>query len=384
MQFREIEGYESVKADLRHMAQSGRIPHNLLFEMEDGMPGVALGLAFFQYLNCTRRDEEDSCGVCPNCRRIRSLTYPELFFVYPVVKAADAVNPSELYFEAWHSMLLEKGELFDHSDWLEALQAGNSQPIIYAKDAAFIEDKLSRTISAGSWRAIVIYEPERMSKDASNKLLKLMEEPPQGSLFISVSFHTERLLPTVLSRMQRIELLPESPLAVAESLRRRYPNASEASIERAVRRSDGILTRAVKQMELSGSAPEFFLSYKSLIDALFQRKVAVMKQLADTMAAKGREWVIAALEYMEDGFRYAFRSEVSEGTDDAEMTREEQSVALSLKGVITADTVAEAFELIEKAIYHIKGNVFTKVALFDTFMKLTSLLTPAIKMKQLR
>ena len=137
-------------------------------------------------------------------------------------------------------------------------------------------------------------------------------------------------------------------------------------------------------MELSGSAPEFFLSYKSLIDALFQRKVAVMKQLADTMAAKGREWVIAALEYMEDGFRYAFRSEVSEGTDDAEMTREEQSVALSLKGVITADTVAEAFELIEKAIYHIKGNVFTKVVLFDTFMKLTSLLTPAIKMKQLR
>lgn len=384
MRFVDIEGYDVAKETLRQMACTGRVPHNLLIEMEDGMPGIALSIAFFQYLTCSHRSNEDSCGVCSNCRKVASLTHPELFFVYPVVKASGATNPSEIYFESWRDMIMEKGALYDHSDWLNALDAGNSQPIIYAKDAEYIEDKLSRTISIGNWRAIIIYEPERMSIDASNKLLKLMEEPPQGSLFISVSYDTERLLSTVKSRMQRIELLPENRQSIVTSLRKYYPEATPAAIERAMLRSDGILSRAIKQMELSGAAPDFFVAYKTLIQALFQRNVANMQRLAETMSGKGREWVIAALAYMEDSFRYAFRAGVCSGIDESEITSEELQLVTSLEGIVTVDTLAKIFELLEKAIRHVKGNVFTKVVLFDTFMRLTSLLTPAIKMKLLR
>lgn len=146
------------------------------------MPGVPLAWAWFQYLNCEHPQEDDSCGTCRHCKMIAELAYPDLYFIYPVVGAAGSEDPSGDFFSKWQEMLLAKRAYFSSEDWLEALKADNSRPVIYSGDALSIERKLSLHISESGYRMVIIYQPERMREEMANKLLKLMEEPPEKTL----------------------------------------------------------------------------------------------------------------------------------------------------------------------------------------------------------
>lgn len=382
MQFSDIIGYTQVKNELLARTKQGRIPHNILLEQQDGMPGIALAIAWFQFLNCENPSENDSCGKCRHCKMIQELTYPDLYFILPLVGASQEDDPSGNALPLWREMILEKGALFSSNDWLDALNAENSRPTIYANDATAIERKLNLHISENGYRMVIIYQPERMREDSSNKLLKLMEEPPQKTLFVSVSLNPDLLLETIISRMQRIEIFPLSNTEIIEALTTLFPQAPPIQRSGCAERADGVLLKAVNILRNKNNEDKFTDHYATLVNSIAQRNIAQLKIIASDIADKGREYAIACLEYFLTNFRFALRVYLDNNYPLATMNEREQKIEQQIHGWITPENIDSMYFTTQEAIAHIKGNVMVKMVLFDLFMQYTKQLMPYIRMVQ--
>ena len=173
-----------------------------------------------------------------------ALNYPDVHYVFPMVKRKSAGKVvCEDYTKEWRSFLS------DHSympmrGWLEAMDAGNSQPYIYAEESGEVLRKLSLSSYAGRFKATVIWQPEKMNPAAANKLLKIIEEPYPDTVFIMVSDEPDLILPTIMSRTQRIGMLPLRPEEISEALVREYRLSPDAATAVA-RLADGSYLRAI-------------------------------------------------------------------------------------------------------------------------------------------
>ncbi|MCQ2310624.1 MAG: DNA polymerase III subunit delta [Paludibacteraceae bacterium] len=202
MQFRNIIGQESVKKQLRLSVQDKRIPHAQLFFGPQGVGKLQLAIAYAQYLACPNRTEEDSCGVCPSCLQYQQLQHPDLHFAYPIVKT-DVGDTCDDFSSQWRSILLDK-KYFDLDDWYTALGVSTKQGMIYEKESGEILRKLSLKSFGEGYKVMIIWQAEKMNIACANKLLKLLEEPPEKTLFLLISEHPNELLATILSRVQQI------------------------------------------------------------------------------------------------------------------------------------------------------------------------------------
>lgn len=202
MLFREIIGQEETKQRLRQSVREGRIPHAQLFTGISGIGKLQLALAYAQYLNCPNRTEEDSCGTCPTCLQYKHLQHPDLHFVFPIVGSDEVCDN---FLEPWRKIILEQ-HYFDLNDWHEALGIENKQSMIYEKESGEILHKLSLKAYGDGYKVMIIWQPEKMNADCANKLLKIIEEPSEKTVFLLVSEHPERLLATIQSRVQTIQV----------------------------------------------------------------------------------------------------------------------------------------------------------------------------------
>ena len=202
MLFREIIGQEAVKRQLRQSVREGRIPHAQLFAGISGIGKLQLALAYAQYLNCPHRTDEDSCGVCPTCLQFHKLQHPDLHFVFPIVGSDEVCDN---FLESWREMILNS-RYFDLNDWHRALGVETKQSMIYEKESGEILRKLSLKPYGDGYKVMVIWQPEKMNITTANKLLKLLEEPPERTVFLMVSEHPEQLLATIQSRVQTIRV----------------------------------------------------------------------------------------------------------------------------------------------------------------------------------
>lgn len=202
MLFREIIGQEAVKRQLRQSVREGRIPHAQLFAGISGIGKLQLALAYAQYLNCPHRTDEDSCGVCPTCLQFHKLQHPDLHFVFPIVGSDEVCDN---FLESWREMILVN-RYFDLDDWHRALGVETKQSMIYEKESGEILRKLSLKPYGDGYKVMIIWQPEKMNITTANKLLKLLEEPPERTVFLMVSEHPEQLLATIQSRVQTIRV----------------------------------------------------------------------------------------------------------------------------------------------------------------------------------
>ena len=202
MLFREIIGQEATKQQLRQSVREGRIPHAQLFAGISGIGKLQLALAYAQYLNCPHRTEEDSCGVCPTCLQFERLQHPDLHFVFPIVGSDETCDN---FLAPWREIILTK-HYFDLEDWHRALGVESKQSMIYEKESGEIIRKLSLKPYGEGYKVMIIWQPEKMNTTTSNKLLKLLEEPPARTVFLLVSEHPEQLLSTIQSRVQTIRV----------------------------------------------------------------------------------------------------------------------------------------------------------------------------------
>ncbi len=208
MRFADITGQDDLKRHLAQTVDAGRVSHAQLFTGASGFGTLALAVAYVQYLCCRHRHNGDSCGECPDCRQIEALVHPDLHLVFPVNKQgkkSGEVIRSDEFLPQFRTLFAERRGYFSPQEWYDRLDLGKTlKGMIAAREADEIIRKLSFKSFEADYKTMLVWLPETMNEEAANKILKILEEPWERTLFILVSEHPDRLLPTILSRTQEV------------------------------------------------------------------------------------------------------------------------------------------------------------------------------------
>src|SRR5512140_168709 len=248
MKFSEIEGQKEVIDKLINSVNLERVSHAQLVTGPEGCGSLALALAYAQFISCENRLPADSCGKCKSCVKYEKLIHPDLHFVFPVVKDKKTNEPvSDNYIEQWREFVI-KSPYFGVNKWLDYIEAGNAQGLIFASEASEIIKKLSLKTFESDFKLMIIWLPEKMHLATANKLLKMIEEPPGNTLFLLVSDEPDKVIPTILSRCQLVKIPKFRNSDIKNFLIRKLsmPDEKAADLSEV---SNGNITRAIELCE---------------------------------------------------------------------------------------------------------------------------------------
>ncbi|MBQ5726667.1 MAG: DNA polymerase III subunit delta [Alistipes sp.] len=299
MRFADIIGQESLKRHLTESVDKGRISHAQLFSGAAGVGTLPLAIAYAQYLNCTNRHDGDSCGECPSCRQIAEAAHPDLHFVFPVnkqgKKAGEVVLSGE-FMPLWREILSDTGGYFTPQQWYDRLDLGKTlKGLITAREADEIIRRLQFKSFQSEYKIMIIWQPEAMNDEAANKILKILEEPWEKTVFLLVSERPDLLLPTIISRVQEVAV----PRLTIEDL---MPLAGEGDEQRRrnmarLAAGDIIEMRTLAGGEEDAVKRESFDLFCSLMRLSYNDKHLELIEWADEVAALSREQQRAMLRH---------------------------------------------------------------------------------------
>ena len=312
MRFADIAGNQKDVQALRGMADNGRVAHAMLFYENDGCGALPLALAYLQYLNCEHPVNGDSCGTCPSCRQMSKLIHPDVHFVFPVntgTKSSSSERASsitsEYYLKEWRELVLAN-PYFLENDLMEAIGIEKKTGNILMSEAKAIVSQMSLTAVGNGYKTVLMYLPEKMNVAAANKLLKLVEEPPEKTIFIFITHAPEKVLQTIFSRCQSLRVLPLGRPEVAQVLVSRFDVDPEEA-ERLALSSEGSVGQALSRKQRQEDYTADLDLFKDLMDALVGRNLLGALECADLMAAlPSREKQKAFCVFMEEALRNIF------------------------------------------------------------------------------
>lgn len=293
MKFSEVIGHDQLKRMLVRSVDEGRISHAQLFTGRSGYGALPLALAYAQYVNCTGRADGNSCGECPSCRKISGLAHPDLHFVFPVNSSKEGSSQkagSDNFLPQWRELFGATGGYFDEPMWFTAINIENKQAIISRAEADAVVRKLSLKAFEAAYKVMIVWLPERMRPEASNALLKILEEPWERTLFLLVSEEPERLLPTILSRTQQVSVPGISRGDVEAYLTGNMSLAAERATEIS-RLAVGSITEARRLAadEGEGGARDYFDMFAQLMRLSYNDRHMELLEWGEGAASLGRE-----------------------------------------------------------------------------------------------
>ena len=291
MQFRDITGQDEVKRRLVRSVSEGRVSHAQLLAGPTGRGTLALAVAYAQYINCPHRTADDSCGECPSCRQIGDLAHPDLHFVFPVNtargKSGSERPTSDSFLAQWRGAMGRTGGYLDEPAWYAALEMENKQGLISKNEADEVIRKLSFKAFESEYKVVIVWLPERMRPEAANGLLKILEEPWDKTLFLLVSEAPDKLLPTIISRVQGVVVPPIADEALAAHLVAAC-GAGPDEARTVARLSGGDRIAAVRMLGRDERDPAFG-PFVELMRLSYNDRHMELLDWAERMAALGRE-----------------------------------------------------------------------------------------------
>ena len=371
MFFKDVIGQEEAKQRLIREAKEGKIAHARLFCGPEGIGKLPLAIAFARYLSCNNPGEKDACGICPSCIKFNKLAHPDLHFVFPVIKKKSKDTVSDDFITEWRE-LLSQTPYFNLNIWLEEMGAENQQAQIYVKESDEIIRKLSLKSSQGGYKIMIIWLPEKMNVECSNKLLKLLEEPPSQTIFLLVSEEPDMLLTTIQSRTQRFALYGIEEKYITERLQSQYGLQEKDAISIG-HRSEGNFLKALESIHLNEENKLFFDLFVSLMRLSYQRKIREMKQWSETLATMGRERQKHFLSYCQRLVRENFMFNFQDPSLIF-MNEEEQNFSKRFAPYINEKNVMGIMDELSEAQRHIEQNVNARMVFFDFSLKMIVLL----------
>ena len=372
MFFKDVIGQEEAKRRLIREVNEGKIPHARLFCGGEGIGKLPLAIAYARYLSCEHRGETDACGTCSSCMKYNKLAHPDLHFVFPVIKKKSGKDTvSDDFLSEWRD-LLKNTPYFNFGIWLKEMGAENQQAQIYVKESDEILRKLSLKSSQGGYKVMIIWLPEKMNADCSNKLLKLLEEPPSQTVFLLVSEEPDRLLTTILSRTQRFQLHGISEQSIAGILMQRF-GLQDVDAQSIARRSEGNFLKALETIHLNEENRLFFELFVSLMRLSYQRKIREMKQWSETVAGLGRERQKNFLAYCQRMIRENFIFNFKDPSL-VYLSNEEQNFSNRFAPFVNERNVMGIMDELSEAQRHIEQNVNARMVFFDFSLKMIVLL----------
>ncbi len=373
MQFDDIIGQEKVKERLINSVKEGRISHAQLFASEPGCGGLPLAVAYAQYINCQNRSDNDSCGQCASCIKFNKLIHPDLHLVYPLALSAD-VKKSDDKAKEWRTAFLENPYLTLNS-WFELLDAENKQAMIGVNESDDILRKLNLTTYEAEYKIMIIWRAEKMNAAAANKLLKILEEPPQKTLFLLVCENEEQLLPTITSRTQLIGIPKIADKDLIAALMQRYELNEDDALNIA-NLANGNYAEAELLINEDNSAKQHLSNFQHLMRASIKFNPTEIIAWIDDIAKAGRErqksFLIYALHVMRESLILN-----NSAIELSKLNEQEIDFVQKFSPFIHSNNAQRFVEELNKAHFHMERNGNPKIIYMDLAFKFNELLNLA-------
>ncbi|MFH1004991.1 MAG: hypothetical protein V1781_05800 [Bacteroidota bacterium] len=366
MLFQNIIGQSEIKERLIYSVQKNRVSHSQLFLGDAGSGALPLAVAYTQYILCKNRNEKDACGICPSCRKSNKLIHPDIHFVYPVaLKKGDVEKSTDIVAE-WRESFLENPYL-NLSDWFSHLNAENKQPVIGVEESGEILHKLLLTTYEGEFKVVIIWMPEKMNISAANKLLKILEEPSDKTLFLLVTENEEQLLRTIVSRTQLVKVNRISDEEMRNTLMEKY-NIERNEATRIVYLADGNFNAALKLLNQRQEENYNLIQFRQLMRICFNNDVIKAINQIEEIAKIGKEKQKSFLHY---GLNILRECLIANYGDNSLMRIEGEELEF-VKGLSTRIDGTLCKKLIDElneGIIHIERNGNSKLVFTDLSLK---------------
>lgn len=371
MNWSEVIGQQEAKERLLQLVEEQRLPHALMFCGPMGCGKMALAMAFAAHL-LKANSQRPTANIEA---MLAKWEHPDLHFTYPTIKlpsmSADHKPVSDDFAREWHELVMS-GSYFTMNEWLEMMGGENQQAIITAGESDALTRKLSLKSSQGGYKVSLIWLPERMNTECANKILKLLEEPPQQTVFLLVCEEPEKLLETIRSRVQRLDIKRIADEDIREALISRR-GLTEENAQRVARMANGSWLKALEMLSVDSENELFLDMFQTLMRLAYQRKVKELKGWSERMAALGREKQKRFLEYflrlIRENFVYNFQN-----PDLCYMAEREEDFAKNFARFINEANIIPISELANKAIRDIGQNANAKIVFFDLALQMIVLL----------
>jgi len=368
--FRDIIGQKQTKELLVNSVKKGIVPHARLFGGPSGVGKLAIAIAYAQYLNCLAPSNDEPCGKCSSCVKYNRLAHPDLHFVFPIVKK-DKKEICDDYINEWRE-LVSGNRYFGLNQWLQHIDADNAQGIIYSRESEEIIRKLSLRIYEAKFKVMIIWMPEKMNESCANKLLKILEEPYDKTVFILVSDNPDQIITTIQSRCQRLNIPNLSKTDIIEALESDY-NISPEDASTVAHIANGSYLKAIETISLNEENKFFFSLFVQMMRSSYARSIKDIKNIANDIAGVGRERQKNFLTYCQRMIREYFVSNLR-CPEMVYLNQEESNFGTRFAPFINERNIIDFMDELGLAERHIEQNVNAKMVFFDLCLKITMLI----------
>ncbi|NJN25571.1 MAG: DNA polymerase III subunit delta [Cyclobacteriaceae bacterium] len=368
MRFTDIPGLQSTKEKLYRTIESGKIAHAQMFAGPEGSANLAMAMAYAALLNCTNRTADDACGTCPSCSKINKLIHPDVHYVFPVSATKNVTGKevvSDAFIAPWREFAMQQ-PFGGPVEWSAVYGGENKQLNISREESRGMIRKLSLKAFEGEYKVMIIWLPEYMHPSAANAILKLLEEPPEKTVFLLVTCDQEQIIGTILSRVQLLKIRPFSKEEIAGYLTAKHQlESSKASQISSI--TSGNLNEAIRLIneveddtdksfqewmrlcfsnnypQLVNWAEQFFASTKINQKGLFQYGIAVLR---DTLLMQN------------DGA--------------ALVNAHDPTFVARFSKTLNLEKVEALYQIFNTAFYHLERNGNPKIIFLDTSLQISS------------
>lgn len=374
MKFADIPGHDAVKTRLRDMADTGRVPHALLLEGSEGSGKFALARAFAQYIHCSNPSGGEPCGNCPSCRQHQTLNHIDTLYSFPYIKKESGGTTIADDYRKLFDEFITESPMMDFQMWREKLGKDNAQPQILVDEGEELIHRLGFMTRRSKFKIVLLWLPERLKEETANKLLKLIEEPSSDTIFIMTSNNPRGIIPTIYSRVQRIEVPRYSNAEISSILR--SSGFDSVTSDEAARLSDGNVNMALR---IAGGDIEnnvnslYFDMFVNLTRLAYAKKVAELRQWSVDAADLGRESSIKFLAYCCHLTResYLYKLNIEELRM---MSSNEKNFIDRFHPFINEKNVEDFIEMFDRSARDIAANANAKIIFFDLAVRTIMLL----------
>ncbi len=371
MQFSQIPGLQEVKTTLINSVTNNHVAHAQLFAGVEGSAALPLALAYATYVNCLEKVEGDSCGKCSSCSKYNKLIHPDLHVIFPVTtnKKITKDASSEVFFPDWREAFLAN-PFFTFGDWMESLDGENKQLLINVEESRTIVKKISMKAFEAEYKVVIIWLPETMRAEGANALLKSLEEPPAKTLFLLVTAKQEKLLTTIISRTQRVQVRLFNDAEIKQYLIEEK-GISEAQAKRVTYLADGNMREAIQL--LSEEDQDHESKIRDWFRACFASKLQDMIRMSEEFGSLPRELQKSLLQYGLGIFRDSLMyKEV--GTDLLRVDENStDDMVQKFSQVIDFSKVLSLSQVLNDAHAEIERNINSKMVFMDTSFQMNKI-----------
>lgn len=374
MRFSDVIGHEQVKQKLIRTVREGRVSHAQLFLGPEGSGKLSLAVAYAQFINCRSRSEDDSCGVCPSCVKYEKLIHPDLHFVYPVNTTTEVKKDamSKDFVRQWRELFHEKKGYFGLNDWYAAIGIEKKQGIINAADCNQMIRTLSLKAYEAPYKVMIIWMAEKIFYSAAPKILKILEEPPDNTLFLLITENQDKIISTILSRTQLVRIPRIKDIDLLDHL----INVIKLNADKArniVTTSNGnylVADSMIGMPDDSGYDWKMFRKWMLHLHAGDIKEVASFTwEMAKTGREKQKQFLLVSTQWIRKAFISGFNEMELKG-----LNPDESDFVKKFGRFIAPEKAVNVYEELNTAIFHIERNGNPSLVFMDLSLKLRSLL----------